>query len=107
MTSEIAAAHMHADRDLGRASDERLVDRIDIKADERVGLAAGAFDLVADRRVAQKRDCHLVDLHVATSGAGELSDLLAEDEAQVGEEFLSIGVSAAVGKIGAAVEMHS
>src|SRR5262249_54556953 len=79
---------------------------LDVKIDERVGLAARALDLVADGGVAEQRDRHFIKLHVAAASPGELGYLLPEHCREIGEECLDVGIGRAVGEIVAAVEMH-
>src|SRR6478736_3877330 len=76
VTLEITAAHMHADGHLRWAFGDGVVDALDIEIDERVRIAARTLDLVADCRIAQKRDGDFVELHIPATGLGELGNLL-------------------------------
>ena len=92
---EIAAAHVDADDDVGRAGRDRAVDGIDIALDQRVGIAARARDPVADRGIAEQRNGDLVDLQVAAAGLHQVGDLLREHGDEIGEEAIGIGIGAA------------
>jgi hypothetical protein len=83
---EVAAAHMHADRDVRRAFGDGVVDALDVQIDENARLAARALDLVADGGIAQKRDGDLIELHIPAAGLGEPGDLLPEHCRKIGEK---------------------
>src|SRR5205085_2539015 len=51
-------------------------------------------------------DCHLIELHIAAAGGRKRGDLLPIDRGEIGEEGLDITISARVGEVAAAIEMH-
>ena len=71
MALEIAAAHMNADDDIGRAIGDRLVDAVDIEIDQRVRIAADSRDLRRGCRIAQQGDGDLVELDIAAAGLAQ------------------------------------
>ena len=97
---------MDADDDVGRAARDRAVDGVDVALDQRVGIAARARNLVADRGIAEQRDRDLVDLQVAAAGLHQVGDLLREHGDEIGEEALGIGIGAARGEVGEPQEVH-
>ncbi len=106
MALEVAAAHMDPDHDLRWARGSGVIDAVDIEIDEPIGLAAGALDLAADRRVAQQGDGDLIELNVTTSCRCEVPHLRREYGAKIRGKFCCIRIDAAIGKIGAAIEVH-
>ena len=52
MPLEVTAAHMHAKRYARRRAGDGVVEAFDVEIDQMVGLLSGAFDLLADRRIA-------------------------------------------------------
>src|SRR5205807_1513276 len=102
---KIAAAHVNADGHVGRPVRDRLVDRLDVELDERIGIAAGSSDLFADYGIAQHRDRDLVELDVAASGGGERGDLLGIGFCEIGEERGCVRIDPGRTKVGAAVEV--
>ena len=67
MALEVAAAHVHADTTLEARRHDRIVERVDIKLDQSVGILAYAFHHLADCRVAQLGDRDLVELDIPAS----------------------------------------
>src|SRR5262249_52933689 len=103
---EVAAAHMDADDDIVRTGRDRVIDGIDIALDQRIGIATGARNLVADRAIAQQRNGDLVDLQVATARLRQVRDLLLKHADEIGEKAINVGIGRAIGEVGKAQEVH-
>src|SRR6516164_8120804 len=85
-SAEIAAAHMHADRNLRGTARQRAVEALDIRIDQRIGIAAGGLDLGSDRGITQERDRDLVELDIAAAGADKIGDFLPIECSKIIEE---------------------
>src|SRR5262249_61712265 len=98
--SEVATAHVDADDDLTGPASERAIDRIDVALDQRIGVAAGGRNPVADREIAQQCTSDLVDLQIPTARSDQLCDLLPKHADEIGEEPIHVAIGGAGGKAG-------
>jgi len=97
---KVAAAHVDADDHVVGTCTDCSIHRMDVPLDQRIGIAAGAHNSVADRRIAQQRTRDLVDLNVLAARRQQICDFLAKDAYEIGEKPVDISVGGAVGKIG-------
>ena len=106
MTFEVAAAHMHADGNFGRARRNGLVDAIDIEIDQSIRIVARPRDLIANCRIAQQGHRDFVKLDITAASRGEFADLLPEDRGEISKERFDVCISRRRGKIGTTIKMH-
>jgi hypothetical protein len=85
----IAAAQMHADGELGKAADHRI-GGVDVSVDQGVPVFAAGGEHGLDVRVAEFRECRLVDLDIAAAGRGQRRELVAEAVHDVAPERIDI-----------------
>ena len=100
MTFEVAAAHMHADGNFGRAGRNGLVDTLNVEINQSIRIAARPRNLIANGRIAQQSYRDFVKLDIKTTGRGKLADLLPEDRDEISKERLDVCISRRRGKIG-------
>ena len=107
MTLEIAAAHMHAEHHVSRASGDGIVDAVDIETDQTIRIAADCVDLLRgspDRKVARSppRRAGYSGSRPSLRSAISSRKILARSAKKVSD----FGIGRVVGEIVAAVEMH-
>src|SRR5215472_10575946 len=102
---EITAAEMHGDGHVPRPARDRAVDQPRVSVRQLLGILADAAHLVAQLRIAEIGEVHLIELQVGKTALCQSGHLLTVDAAEVGVELGDIGVGLLVYGLAAAAEM--
>src|SRR6516162_6063386 len=92
----VPAAQMDADSHIGRSIYDRVVDRIDIKVNELVGIVAPRADNVHVLWVANHGLRHLVHLKRGTSAGSKRHAFFPHDPRKVSHGLLTIAIGSAI-----------
>ena len=92
----VPATQVDADSHVGRSLYDRVVDRINVKINELVGIVAPRANDFHVLGVANHSQRHLVHLQIGAATRGKIRDLFAHDPREIVHELLAIAVSRAV-----------